>query len=108
MNGKRTTAIVLPEETYKKFKTKAEREGFGSVAGLVRHLAVSALNEDDLDTNGGKNIKVYLDNYDEVETYVKQKKMGKVGVFAAYAMEQHMNRYPLSEAQKKRLEKSIE
>ncbi len=107
MSGKRKILITVDEKDYTKFAERAKREGFSRPSNLVKHLAISALNEDILDTAGGKRIKVYLDNYEEVEAYVREKKFGAVPFFATFAMEQQMQRVPLTEAQKRRLDKNV-
>ena len=102
MGGKKVT-IVIDADDFLLLEKRAKNEGFGRVSTLIRHLAVSSLKE----PSKGKVISLQVDGYDEVASYVKEKKFGSIGVFANFAMEQHMQRVPLTEAQRERVEKNI-
>ena len=39
-------------------------------------------------------VKVEVDNYSELEEYVKEKKFGNISSFATYSMAQWMSKYP--------------
>ncbi|MGL4986555.1 MAG: hypothetical protein ACRC5H_05375, partial [Treponemataceae bacterium] len=55
-----------------------------------------------------KNVLVPLSNWKDVEGYIREKGFGQVESFATFAMSQYMSRFPLTEGQKARIEKSIE
>jgi hypothetical protein len=46
-------------------------------------------------------------NWREIEAYVEVKRLGSVEVFAAFAIEQYLSRYPPTAGQKRQIEKSI-
>lgn len=103
MSGKRKITLTVDEDDYAKFAERAKAEGFGRPSILVRHFAVSAINED-ANSEGGKTVKVYLNNYNEIAGYAREKKFSEVAIFAAYAMEYYMNKNKLTEAQRQRIE----
>ncbi len=102
MSGRKVT-IVLEDEDYSLLEKQTKTGGFGRVSTLIRHLAVTRLREPE----GGKTITLTVENYDEVLAYVHEKKLGNIAVFAAYAMEQYMQRVPLTQEQRKRADRNI-
>ncbi len=98
MGGKKVL-LTLTEEEFNKFESLARRDGFTRVSALVRHLAVTGLNE----TADGKSVRIGVD--DDVLDYVRIKKFGSVASFATWAMESVMQRTPLTETQRARLGK---
>jgi hypothetical protein len=102
--------LTFDEETIETLRTKAKEEGFMRPSLLVRYLLLRCLKEDtgaELEEMDNRTISVKVDNYRELRQYVKEKKLGSVSNFATFAMEQYMNRAPLTEAQKRRVEESI-
>lgn len=104
MSGRKVT-IVIDNDAFSLLEKRAKDEGFGRVSTLIRHLTVSGIKEP---IHTGQKISLNVDGYDEVAAYVKEKKFGNIGVFANFAMEQYMTRYPLSDAQRARVGKSID
>lgn len=102
MSGRKVT-VLIDDDDFSLLEKRAKDEGFGRVSTLIRHLAVSGIKE----PSKGKIVSLQVDGYDEVASYVKEKKFGSIGVFANFAMEQHMQRVPLTEAQRERVEKNI-
>lgn len=105
MGGRKIT-ITFDDVLYEKLKQRAQDEGFVRVPILMRYLIAQGMNAEKEDADK-KAITVLVDNYEEIAGYVREKKLGKPEVFAVYAMEQHMQRYPLSKAQKERAGKNI-
>jgi c-di-AMP phosphodiesterase-like protein len=102
--------LTFDEETIETLRTKAKEEGFMRPSLLVRYLLLRCLKEDTgatLEEGDHKTISIQVDNYQEIAAYVKEKKFGQVESFITYAVAQHMARYPLTNGQKKRIEKSI-
>ena len=103
MSGRKVT-IVIDNEDFSLLEKRAKNEGFGRVSTLVRHLAVSGVKAG----SSGKRVSFQVDGYDEVASYVKEKKFGNIGVFANFAMEQYMQRTPLTQAQRERVDRNVE
>ncbi|MEL5721558.1 MAG: hypothetical protein P1P59_10625, partial [Treponemataceae bacterium] len=85
----------------------AHAEGLERVSVLVKSQAIKGI------VNGRKSedertILVPVKNYRELAGYAEQKRFGSLASFCTFAMEQHMQRNQLTEAQKLRIEKSIE
>lgn len=96
--GKMT--LSFDEQTLAAIAENAKAAGFFRPQEFARYLIARGLRlENDLG-NDTRVVPVKLKNYSEIETYVDAKRLGDVSTFAAYAMEQTMTRYPLSEAQK--------
>ncbi len=104
--GGRKILITVSDEQYKALEKMAAEQGLARVSTLVRSLVVKSTNLGN-EKKQEKEVSLTLENYDEIADYVSAKKLGNVAVFAGYAMEQHMQRYPLSEAQKSKLGKNI-
>lgn len=102
MSGRKVT-IVIDNDAFSLLEKRAKDEGFGRVSTLIRHLTVSGMKE----PSNGNKVALQVDGYDEVASYVKEKKFGSIAVFANFAMEQYMQRVPLTEAQRERVGKSI-
>ena len=71
-------------------------------------LARMILNErfEQPDTES-KTYTIRAKNWREIEAYVEAKQLGSVEVFAAFAMKQYLTKYPLTDGQRKQIEKSI-
>ncbi len=105
MRGKKI-CITVPEEIYTEIEDASKRAGFLGIPAFIRHEAVKSLRAND--EKIGKIISVPVDNYEELQGYVKAKKLNSIAIFAAFAMEQQMQRVPLTEAQKSRLAKEVD
>jgi hypothetical protein len=70
--------------------------GFIRPSVFARHLILRGLREDLVDETDDdcQVIRVQVDNYREIKDFVKNKKLGTVGVFANFAMAQYMSKYP--------------
>ncbi|CCG55792.1 unclassified [Brachyspira pilosicoli WesB] len=94
----KTLAICLEKEVYAELDKYCEGKTYKSV--FVRRLIKNALNKikskninNDDENKNNKVIKVKVDNYFEIEEYVRQKKFGNVSSFATFAMAQYMSRF---------------
>jgi c-di-AMP phosphodiesterase-like protein len=102
--------LTFDEETIETLRIKAKEEGFVRPSLLVRYLLLRSLKEStdaELEETDNKTVPVKIDNYQEILTYVREKKFGRVESFITYAVAQHMARYPLTDGQKRRSGKSI-
>jgi len=102
----RKITITVTDEQYKNLTEAAHAEGLERVSVLVKSQAIKGI------VNGRKSedertILVPVKNYRELAGYAEGKKLGGVATFAMYAMEQHMQRYPLTEAQISRVNKLV-
>lgn len=104
MSGRKVT-ILIDNEDFLLLEQRAKDEGFGRVSTLIRHLTVSGIKGP---IHTGQKISLSVDGYDEVAAYVKEKKFGSIAVFANFAMEQYMQRVPLTEAQRERADRNVE
>ena len=105
MSGRKVT-ITIDDVLYEEMNKRARVEGFDRVPNLIRYLLTREMRESE-HSEKRKVVTVLLDNYDEIALYVREKKLGSVPIFAGFAMEQQMQRVPLTQAQKGRIEKSI-
>ena len=96
MSGRKVT-ITIDDVLYEEMNKRARVEGFDRVHNLIRYLLTREMRESE-HSEKRKAVTVLLDNYDEI---------GSVPIFAGFAMEQQMQRVPLTQAQKGRIEKSI-
>lgn len=108
MGGRKVT-IVFDEDAYNRLEKEAQKNGLGRVSVLARYIIAQGMSkaEDTVTDENNKSIVVKVTNYRELAAYVSEKKLGDVSIFAAFAMEQHMQRVPLTAAQKERFEKTI-
>lgn len=106
MDGKKKITIVFDDQDFAKFEAEAKSKGFQRVSTLIRYLAMSHIPKGN--TEDVKVIPVEVTNYRELSRYVEQKKMGSIATMATFAMEQVMNRNPLTTAQKERANKLLE
>lgn len=104
MGGQKIT-ITVSKEQYDALRALAEREGLGRVSTLVKSVALRKANAP-RDGNT-KEVVVTLDNFGEIDEYVRIKRFGSVESFAGYAMEAWMQRNPLTAVQKALAGKSI-
>ncbi|MEL3907920.1 MAG: hypothetical protein P1P64_02765 [Treponemataceae bacterium] len=103
--GKRKICITVTDEQYKALSEQAQAEGLCRVSVFVKSRALKSIQEKaSLDK---KTIIVPVQNYQELAGYVEQKRFGSIASFCTFALEQHMQRNPLTEAQIRRAEKSI-
>lgn len=104
--SKRKITITLTEEQHKALTEQAKAEGLGRVSVLVRSRLIKSIA--DRGNPDKKTLFVPVRNYRDLAGYAEQKGFGSIASFCTFALEQHMQRNPLTEAQKKRAEKSIE
>jgi predicted CopG family antitoxin len=104
--GNRKITITVDEDLYRELNEAVRPMGFNRVSNLIRRLAVKGIHRDSKSVDR-KTIEVSVDNYEEIKGYVGVKRLGDIGVFAAFAMEQYMTRYPLKTVPKSRDGKSI-
>ena len=107
MGGKRKMTLTLDNQLLACLSEKAKVDGFDKPAALARYLIINGLNDMTEQTDRVKTLRVKIENYQEIALYVREKKLGSVPIFAGFAMEQQMQRVPLTQAQKGRIEKSI-
>jgi hypothetical protein len=53
-----------------------------------------------------KSYTIDVQNWQELEAYVREKCLGSVEVFAVFSMKQYLTKYPLTRAQNRRVEES--
>lgn len=105
MGGKRIS-ITITDEQQKALEEMAQTEGLGRSAALVRSITLKALRSANRSGNVAE-IVMSLENSDEVTEYVRLKRFGTVASFATYAMENFMQRNPLTATQKALVGKNI-
>jgi hypothetical protein len=99
--------ITIDEQFYGELERLAKDMLFDRVSGFLRSLArerILQVHNPLWETPERKILQIEVDNYRELFGYAAEKKLGAVEVFATYAMAQYMRRYPLSTAQKRRVE----
>lgn len=104
----KTLSIALEIETLKKLNDYCRDRTVKSI--FVRHLIKKELSKkfgEKLDTSKHKIVKIKVDNYDELKTYVEAKRLGSIKNLMTFATAQYMKRYPLQESEYKKL-KSLE
>jgi hypothetical protein len=108
MNVKMT--LSFPGETIETLREKAKAEGFLSPNLLARYLIMRGLknnaNAEIGETDGKSVYQLEVEQPQEIEAYVKAKRLGSVPDFAKYAMELAMSRAPLTAAQQRRVDTS--
>ena len=102
--GNKKITITVDEDQYEWLSKTATEKGFVRSANLVRYLAINGIADEAEISSDKKLIQIKVDNYKDITEYVKGKKLTSVEVFAVYAMAQYMDRSPLTEAQKQRVE----
>jgi hypothetical protein len=110
MKMKRIT-ITVNEERFREWEQAAHKMGLDRVSTLLRYLAARGLEnqrEEFDETADRRIVKVEVDNYREIDGYVRERKLGTVETFAAFAMDQTMKRYPLTAAQRRRVVENYE
>jgi hypothetical protein len=107
----RKITITVNEERYQEWDAAAKRLGLDRVSTLVRYLAARGLQDqadEYTETVDRRIIRVDVDNYREIEGYVRERKLGSVEHFAVSAIAQTMRRYPLTAVQKRRVVENYE
>jgi len=94
--------IQFPAEAMEALRAAAEKKGVtpNILARLVLHERFGQSNTE------SKSYTFTAKNWREIEAYVEAKRLGSVEVFAGFAMEQYLTRYPLTDGQKRQIEKS--
>lgn len=105
--GGRKILITVSEDQYKALEKMAEERGLGRVSVLAKSEVIKSAFNWTEPTEDKKTITVHVNNYRELAGYVEQKRFGSIESFATFAMESVMQRNQLTEAQKARIEKSI-
>lgn len=99
-NKYKTLSIALEIDIYEELKEHCKNKTLRSI--YVRGLIEKALkkNNKHLDSEnrseGLKTIKIKIDNYKELDEYIKAKKIGNIKSFATFAMAQYMSRFPVN------------
>jgi hypothetical protein len=101
--AKRIT-ISIDNETFAALEARADEMGLVNKAPLVRMCVRKEFGGKDAPL---RTVSVPADVYLQFLSYVKGKRLGSVDVFATFAMEQYMTRYPLKTASKKQDGESI-
>lgn len=104
-------SLTFPNETIETLREKAQADGFLSPNVLARYLIIHGLKsglDAEINEEGRHTYRLTLEEPEEIEAYVKAKRLGSVANFAQYAMELAMSRAPLTEAQKKRVDTTDE
>jgi len=88
------------EEAMEALKAAAAKKGItpNILARLIMHERFSPPDTE------SKSYTFTAKNWQEIEAYVEERKLGNVAIFAVFAMHQYMSRNSLSEAQKRRVE----
>lgn len=96
----RQIQITVPEGIIEALKETAREQG------ITPNMAARIiLTERFCRKNYDKRVyRLTLEEPQEIEAYVKAKRLGSVSNFAQYAMELAMSRAPLTEAQKRRVD----
>jgi hypothetical protein len=97
--------ISIDDETFAALEARANAMGLFSAAPLVRACIKQKFGGKDASL---RSVSVPCEAYSEFLRYAEGKRLGSVEVFAAFAMEQYMNRYPLKTAPKGSDRESIE
>jgi len=94
--------ITLSQEVMKALREAADEKGVtpNILARLFLYERFKQINADT------KTYNFTLKEWHEVEGYVEEKSLSSVEVFAAFAMKQYMNKYPLSTSGKRRIDKN--
>ncbi|MDR0387263.1 MAG: hypothetical protein LBH57_04430 [Treponema sp.] len=87
----RQIKITIDEEMYAALCSRARELGFMGVAPIIRQSVLQAFGSPD---TGFKRISVPVAAYLEFEKYAEAKRLGSVDVFAGFAMQQYMGRFP--------------
>jgi len=84
---------------------KAEAAKLGITPNLlVRLIMHKHFSQPDVEA---KSYTFTAKDWREIETYVEAKRLGSVEVLIGFALEQYLTRYPLTEGQKRQIEKNI-
>lgn len=91
----KTLAIGLEKEVYDKLDEYCKDKTYKSV--FVRRLIkkVLGIEKSKSKDEDKKIIRIKVDNYEELEEYVKVKKFGSIESFATFAMAQYMSRFAI-------------
>jgi len=92
----------MKEEAMEALKAEAAKKGItpNILARLIMHEHFSPPDTE------SKSYAFTVKNWREVEAYVEAKKLGSVEVFAGFAMNQYMARFPLTECRKRLIEEN--
>ena len=93
---------VISADVMDRLKAAAEKKGLTPNI-LVRIMLHEHFGQPDTES---KSYTFTSKNWREIEAYVEAKRLGSVEVFAGFAMEQYLTRYPLTDGQKRQIEKS--
>lgn len=89
----KTLAIGLDKDVYAELD-KYCKEKSTTKSEFMRRVVRKILKKDNYTEKDNRIIKVKVDNYSELEDYVKEKKFGDISSFATYSMAQWMSKYP--------------
>ena len=93
----RQIQFSMPERVYEELSADAQR--LCITPGIMARLKMGDAYPDRADGDR-REIRVPVNNYEEIARYVDDKQLGTVSTFAAFAMQQYMSRYPLKTAGK--------
>jgi len=92
--------ITLSENVMETIRAEAAKVGI-SPGIFTRMILYEKFGQQDAKS---KSYNFTAENWQEIEAYVEERKLGDVANFAVFAMHQYMSRNSLSEAQKRRVE----
>jgi hypothetical protein len=96
------TQITLPENIMKAIRDEAARLGVTSNIFIRIMLCETYAGVDK------RIVRVRVENYSELLTYARARKLGDVEHLAVYAIDQYMKKFPLKTASESRGGKNIE
>jgi hypothetical protein len=92
----------MKEEAMDALKAEAAKKGItpNILARLIMHERFSQPDTE------SKSYTLTVEDWQDVEAYVKAKRLGSVEGFVGFAMEQYMTKYPLSKGRKRHIEEN--
>lgn len=95
-NKYKTLAIGIDKEIYAELDKYCKEKSI-TKSQFMRKIVNNILKKDSKKhiEKDNRIVKVEVDNYSELEEYVKEKKFGNISSFATYSMAQWMSKYPL-------------
>ena len=93
-NKYKTLAIGLDKEIYAELD-KYCKEKSVTKSEFMRRVVRKILKKDSYTEKDNRIIKVKVDNYSELESYVKQKKLGSISTLIMFATNQYITKYPI-------------
>ena len=96
-NKYKTLAIGLDKEIYAELDKYCKEKSITKsqfMRKIVNNILNNKYSKKHRTEKDNRIVKVEVDNYSELEEYVKEKKFGNISSFATYSMAQWMSKYP--------------